>query len=262
MNPMPPLNTMPPHQPQLQQPAHQQPTRPATWGAPQPQAQRQPAPKPAPQPQPQAAQQQQPPKQQIDFNKAIQFVNKIKALFPEDTDVYKKFLEILQTYSKESRTNNFGIKEVYEQVAQLFKDQPDLLDEFTHFLPDQTGTVTMPGLKPKSKPKAKRASAAQKRKEAAAAAAKEVLPPLNPEELEFFHTIKSELQNEDLYQEILKCLHLYTNELITREEMLTVLEELFGEFCWVFVYLLYCCVVVGVLYPFLPESRLIVLVHG
>ena len=51
-------------------------------------------------------------------------------------------------YSKENtRSNTFGIREVYEQVAELFKDQPDLLDEFTHFLPDQTGQVTMQGVR-------------------------------------------------------------------------------------------------------------------
>jgi paired amphipathic helix protein Sin3a len=41
-------------------------------------------------------------------------------------------LEILHTYQKEQR----GIKEVLEQVAHLFQDHPDLLKEFTFFLPD------------------------------------------------------------------------------------------------------------------------------
>lgn len=41
-------------------------------------------------------------------------------------------MKILHTYQKEQK----GIKEVLEQVSQLFADHPDLLMEFTYFLPD------------------------------------------------------------------------------------------------------------------------------
>lgn len=46
--------------------------------------------------------------------------------------VYKAFLEILNMYRKEEKS----IQEVYDEVAQLFRHHQDLLDEFTHFLPD------------------------------------------------------------------------------------------------------------------------------
>jgi paired amphipathic helix protein Sin3a len=46
--------------------------------------------------------------------------------------VYKAFLEILNMYRKEEKS----ISEVYDEVAQLFRHHPDLLEEFTHFLPD------------------------------------------------------------------------------------------------------------------------------
>ena len=52
---------------------------------------------------------------------------------------------------------------------------------------------------------------------------------MNPKELEFFATIKRQLQNDELYHEILKCMNLYTEDLITRSEMMTLLEELFGR---------------------------------
>ena len=41
-------------------------------------------------------------------------------------------MKILHTYQKEQR----GIKDVLEQVSHLFADHPDLLMEFTYFLPD------------------------------------------------------------------------------------------------------------------------------
>jgi histone deacetylase complex regulatory component SIN3 len=221
-------------QPTQQQWRQQQPAQPRM------QPMQQPVQQPMQQPRAstQARQPSRPPekKQQIDFNQAIQFVNKIKARFTEDAEVYKRFLEILQTYSKDNRNQSFGIKEVYEQVAELFKDQPDLLSEFTHFLPDQTGQATMPGLPRSRQPakgKPKPNAQAERRKQAAARRKgkkqQEQLPELNPKELEFFATIKRQLQNDELYHEILKCMNLYTEDLITRSEMMTLLEELFGR---------------------------------
>ncbi|KAJ3299229.1 Transcriptional regulatory protein sin3, partial [Blyttiomyces sp. JEL0837] len=68
----------------------------------------------------------------VEFNHAINYVNKIKNRFSAEPETYKQFLEILQTYQKESKP----IQEVYGQVQGLFKNAPDLLDEFKQFLPD------------------------------------------------------------------------------------------------------------------------------
>lgn len=78
---------------------------------------------------------QQPPQGaggQIEFNHAISYVNKIKTRFANQPDIYKQFLEILQTYQREQKP----IGEVYEQVTQLFANSPDLLNDFKQFLPD------------------------------------------------------------------------------------------------------------------------------
>ncbi|XP_026669872.1 paired amphipathic helix protein Sin3b isoform X2 [Ceratina calcarata] len=77
--------------------------------------------------------------------------------FQGQPDKYKRFLEILHTYQKEQRnlkesghmggTSGSGISggvkhlteaEVYSQVAKLFENQEDLLEEFGQFLPDAT----------------------------------------------------------------------------------------------------------------------------
>ena len=70
--------------------------------------------------------------QAVEFDHAISYVTTIKRRFANDQSTYHSFLEILHTYQKEQR----GIKEVLEQVAHLFQDHPDLLKEFTFFLPD------------------------------------------------------------------------------------------------------------------------------
>jgi paired amphipathic helix protein Sin3a len=114
--------------------------------------------------------------QQLEFNHAINYVNKIKTRFSTQLDVYKSFLEILHTYQKEQRsisevrgpTLGLSVPEmlsvlccrahsagprscysmpsghrrlprrtqVYQQVATLFVSHPDLLEEFSQFLPE------------------------------------------------------------------------------------------------------------------------------
>jgi paired amphipathic helix protein Sin3a len=86
--------------------------------------------------QPQQQQQQQShqleeKKQPVEFDQAINYVNKIKARFQNDEHVYKAFLEILNMYMK----GNKSINEVYHEVAVLFQKHPHLLKEFTCFLP-------------------------------------------------------------------------------------------------------------------------------
>ncbi|KAF8031803.1 hypothetical protein BT93_D0882 [Corymbia citriodora subsp. variegata] len=77
-----------------------------------------------------------PTKRTVEFEEAISFVNKIKKRFQNDEHVYKSFLEILNMYRKEHK----DINEVYSEVASLFEDHSDLLDEFTRFLPDSSAT--------------------------------------------------------------------------------------------------------------------------
>ncbi|XP_063987548.1 paired amphipathic helix protein Sin3b isoform X4 [Diachasmimorpha longicaudata] len=94
--------------------------------------------------------------QPVEFNHAINYVNKIKNRFQGQPDKYKRFLEILHTYQKEQRNlkeaSHMGTgggsvpsggkhlteAEVYSQVAKLFENQEDLLAEFGQFLPDAT----------------------------------------------------------------------------------------------------------------------------
>lgn len=68
----------------------------------------------------------------VEFDHAITYVTTIKKRFAHEPETYKAFLEILHTYQKEQRS----IKDVLEQVSQLFADHSDLLKEFTYFLPD------------------------------------------------------------------------------------------------------------------------------
>ncbi len=95
--------------------------------------------------------------QPVEFNHAINYVNKIKNRFQGQPDIYKQFLEILHTYQKEQRSLKEGLvnplnyrptlteAEVYAKVAQLFQNQEDLLQEFGQFLPDATNVTRSSG---------------------------------------------------------------------------------------------------------------------
>eukprot|EP00607_Mallomonas_marina_P001776 CAMPEP_0182437202 /NCGR_PEP_ID=MMETSP1167-20130531/84878_1 /TAXON_ID=2988 /ORGANISM="Mallomonas Sp, Strain CCMP3275" /LENGTH=1342 /DNA_ID=CAMNT_0024630025 /DNA_START=60 /DNA_END=4089 /DNA_ORIENTATION=- len=72
------------------------------------------------------------PPQQMQQQHAISYVTTIRNRFSDQPETYRSFLKILHTYQKEQK----GIKDVLEQVSTLFADHPDLLMEFTYFLPD------------------------------------------------------------------------------------------------------------------------------
>ncbi|CAH0048285.1 unnamed protein product [Clonostachys solani] len=71
----------------------------------------------------------------VEFNHAISYVNKIKNRFQDKPEIYKQFLEILQTYQREQKP----IQDVYAQVTNLFHEAPDLLESFKQFLPESAG---------------------------------------------------------------------------------------------------------------------------
>ncbi|KAK3393589.1 hypothetical protein B0H63DRAFT_406819 [Podospora didyma] len=71
----------------------------------------------------------------VEFNHAISYVNKIKNRFQDKPEIYKQFLEILQTYQREQKP----IQDVYGQVTSLFHTAPDLLEDFKQFLPESAG---------------------------------------------------------------------------------------------------------------------------
>ncbi|KAL3310103.1 Paired amphipathic helix protein Sin3b, partial [Cichlidogyrus casuarinus] len=75
------------------------------------------------------------------YDRAFNYVNKVKQRFLAAPKIYKQFLEILQWYQKEQKQNDEAKKRYAEQkvcrdVAQLFDGHNDLLQEFEEFLPD------------------------------------------------------------------------------------------------------------------------------
>ncbi|XP_074324905.1 paired amphipathic helix protein Sin3-like 2 isoform X2 [Apium graveolens] len=251
-----------------------------------------------------------PPKRSIEFEEAISFVNKIKTRFQDDDHVYKSFLDILNMYRKEHK----GIDEVYYEVAALFNDHPDLLDEFIRFLPDASAvasehkatlgrqqlhlyeertpaTVPLLGthmdkqrfrreriVAPQTqrnlsversnidddktmiklhkehkksvekddrhrrhpdhdmhRPSEKRKSARKVDNFGGVSVLgpyddKDALRSMYKQEFAFCHKVKERLRNPDDYQAFLKCLHIFSTEIITREELQGLVADLLGKY--------------------------------
>ncbi|PHT25202.1 Paired amphipathic helix protein Sin3-like 3 [Capsicum baccatum] len=125
------------------------------------------------------------PKKTTEIEEAISFVNKIKARFQNDDHVYKSFLDLLNMYRKERK----GINEVYHEVAVLFNDNLDLLDEFTRFLPNSFGKG-----------------------------------------FAFCEKVKERVRSPADYRELLKCLHIYSTGVLTKNELQSLVAELLGKY--------------------------------
>ncbi|XP_062620426.1 paired amphipathic helix protein Sin3a-like isoform X2 [Saccostrea cucullata] len=219
------------------------------------------------QPQPQQPQAGQP----VEFNHAINYVNKIKNRFQGQPEIYKAFLEILHTYQKEQRNLKEGIvspgckplteAEVYSQVAKLFQNQEDLLAEFGQFLPDANGssyggylnmlqtdssslgvrndhssTVKKPSLGNKSQmgksgnqhrrpsggpqpPQKKQRTGTLKDISLAEAGRYGTL-----NEFAFFDKVRKFLKHPEVYENFLRCLVLFNQEVISRTELVQLVQ--------------------------------------
>ena len=170
-------------------------------------------------------------KKPIEFNQAISYVNKIKKRFANDERVYKAFLEILNMY----RQGKKGIYRVYEEVSVLFGDHPDLLKEFTYFLPDSqpppqlTVAVKKSSAKSKESKGSKRKASSKASKDEDDKKVKLSLASLS-KELQFFEKVKNRLRNKEAYQDFLKCLNIFSQEIISKMELQGLVYDIIGKY--------------------------------
>ncbi|KAI8074057.1 hypothetical protein BC940DRAFT_324654 [Gongronella butleri] len=237
-----------PHHPHAPPPSHYPMQQPYTA-----------APPPPPPPQDDAMSHRRAP---VEFNHAINYVNKIKNRFASEPDVYKQFLEILQTYQKEQRP----IQEVYSQVQSLFNGDNDLLAEFKQFLPDSTGPpavytsgphgnrkglVMVPGLPsvgaaPQQRRKrpttliqsdlSKRTKRehgqqddAQTSQVRGGLVEEDVIRPfVTGEEVAFFDRVKKYIGSKVTYHAFLKVLHLFSQQIVDQNVLVNRVEGFLG----------------------------------
>lgn len=194
----------------------------------------------------------------VEFNHAINYVNKIKNRFSNDPETYKHFLEILQTYQKEQQP----IQEVYAQVQILFNGANDLLAEFKQFLPDtsqqqqQQQQATTPGDYAMSKsqqqkmkkrtlsgltkqPKRSKSSHHSnkllehhlsdiRRSPIILPQGDDVRPVVSIEEAEFFEKVKKYIGNKTTYHAFLRILNLFSQQILDANMLIEKCESFLG----------------------------------
>uniref|UniRef100_A0A670KB83 Paired amphipathic helix protein Sin3b n=1 Tax=Podarcis muralis TaxID=64176 RepID=A0A670KB83_PODMU len=195
----------------------------------------------------------------VEFNNAISYVNKIKTRFLDHPEIYRSFLEILHTYQKEQLSTKgrpfrgMSEEEVFTEVANLFRGQEDLLSEFGQFLPEAkrslfTGNGPCDAnnisklehekhvehskkrsrpllLRPVPGPAKKMKLRGTKDLSVAAVGKYGSL-----QEFSFFDKVRRVLKSQEVYENFLRCIALFNQELVSGSELLQLVTPFLGKF--------------------------------
>ncbi|KAM9831549.1 paired amphipathic helix protein Sin3b [Neosynchiropus ocellatus] len=202
----------------------------------------------------------------VEFDSAISYVNKIKNRFLDHPEIYRAFLEILHTYQKEqlevkesrgSRgSSGMTEDEVFSKVASLFKGQEDLLAEFGQFLPDAkrslfTGSSLTGGKEPLKRPEEEDLGSKQNKKRPRPILLQHMSPLLKKKmkysctkdqsfasvgkhgvlrEFSFFDKVRRLFKSQEVYENFLRCIALFNQEVVSGAELLQLVTPFLGKF--------------------------------
>uniref|UniRef100_A0AAR2KQW6 Paired amphipathic helix protein Sin3b n=1 Tax=Pygocentrus nattereri TaxID=42514 RepID=A0AAR2KQW6_PYGNA len=186
----------------------------------------------------------------VEFDSAISYVNKIKSRFLDHPEIYRSFLEILHTYQKEqlelkenrSRSSSGMTEdEVFSKVASLFKGQEDLLAEFGQFLPDaKRSLISRSGASGLNTNKfnmldfiflfllsfqKKMKFSCSKDQSFASVGKHGVL-----REFTFFDKVRRLFKSQEVYENFLRCIALFNQEVVSGAELLQLVTPFLGKF--------------------------------
>nr|XP_012613841.1 paired amphipathic helix protein Sin3b [Microcebus murinus] len=196
----------------------------------------------------------------VEFNNAISYVNKIKTRFLDHPEIYRSFLEILHTYQKEQLNTKgrpfrgMSEEEVFTEVANLFRGQEDLLSEFGQFLPEAkrslftgNGPCEMNSVqksehekglehsKKRSRPSLLRPVSAPAKKKMKLRGTKDLSIAAvgkygTLQEFSFFDKVRRVLKSQEVYENFLRCIALFNQELVSGSELLQLVSPFLGKF--------------------------------
>uniref|UniRef100_A0AAY4E637 Paired amphipathic helix protein Sin3b n=1 Tax=Denticeps clupeoides TaxID=299321 RepID=A0AAY4E637_9TELE len=172
----------------------------------------------------------------VEFDSAISYVNKIKNRFLDHPEIYRSFLEILHTYqkeqleAKESRSRgSVGMTEdeVFSKVASLFKGQEDLLAEFGQFLPDAKRSVCDCACETDSSVwHVKKMKYSCSKDQSFASVGKHGVL----REFTFFDKVRRLFKSQEVYENFLRCIALFNQEVVSGAELLQLVTPFLGKF--------------------------------
>ncbi|XP_069783910.1 paired amphipathic helix protein Sin3b isoform X3 [Narcine bancroftii] len=150
----------------------------------------------------------------VEFDNAISYVNKIKNRYLERPEVYKSFLEILHTYQ-------------FTGSATSEKDESKMIDEDEASKHSQSKkrlrTTLLPQVPPPLKKKLKLSSV--KDRSLASAGKHGTL-----REFSFFDRVRRILKSQEVYENFLRCIALFNQEVVSGSELLQLVTPFLGKF--------------------------------
>uniref|UniRef100_A0A8C5GE67 Histone deacetylase interacting domain-containing protein n=1 Tax=Gouania willdenowi TaxID=441366 RepID=A0A8C5GE67_GOUWI len=150
--------------------------------------------------------------QPVEFNHAINYVNKIKNRFQGQPDIYKAFLEILHTYQLLSKTT----AEKAESVRNDHGGTAKKLQLNNKQRPNQNGCQIRRHPTPGSTPPVKKKPKLMSLKDPSVAEASK--HGVGTEAL-FFEKVRKALRSTEAYDNFLRCLVIFNQEVISRAEV-------------------------------------------
>uniref|UniRef100_A0A7N4NPW7 Paired amphipathic helix protein Sin3b n=1 Tax=Sarcophilus harrisii TaxID=9305 RepID=A0A7N4NPW7_SARHA len=196
----------------------------------------------------------------VEFNNAISYVNKIKTRFLDHPEIYRSFLEILHTYQKEQLNTKgrpfrgMSEEEVFTEVANLFRGQEDLLSEFGQFLPEAKRSLftgngpcemnsvqksdhekSLEHSKKRSRPLLLRPVTGPAKKKMKLRGTKDLSVAAvgkygTLQEFSFFDKVRRVLKSQEVYENFLRCIALFNQELVSGSELLQLVTPFLGKF--------------------------------
>lgn len=163
----------------------------------------------------------------LEFERAMGFVTSIKERFAGSPTTFNEFLDTLTRF----RSEQTSIREVFETVASLFGPHKDLLAQFKEFLPSIaiTGFSETRSARTRHSPNDRSAvHSTPPRRPTSNGLSK---ARHRPRDMKFFDGLKTRLgpSKIHLYNEFIKCLSLFSQQIVTREELLHLTSEILRD---------------------------------
>ncbi|KAE8632435.1 hypothetical protein XENTR_v10001548 [Xenopus tropicalis] len=194
----------------------------------------------------------------LEFHNAISYVNKIKTRFLDRPEIYRSFLEILHTYQKDQLNpkgrpfRGMSEEEVFTEVASLFRGQEDLLSEFGQFLPEAKRSLftgngacdlssrkleyqrNLEQSRKRSRPLLLRSMPSSKKKMKMRKSKDQSMASVGKygtlQEFSFFNKVRRVLKSQEVYENFLRCIALFNQELVSGSELLQLVTPFLGKF--------------------------------
>uniref|UniRef100_A0A4W6CP47 SIN3 transcription regulator family member Aa n=1 Tax=Lates calcarifer TaxID=8187 RepID=A0A4W6CP47_LATCA len=161
--------------------------------------------------------------QPVEFNHAINYVNKIKNRFQGQPDIYKAFLEILHTYQLLNKTT----AEKAESVRNDHGGTAKKLQLNNKQRPNQNGCQIRRHPTPGTTPPVKKKPKLLNLKDSSVAEASK--HGVGTESL-FFEKVRKALRSAEAYDNFLRCLVIFNQEVISRAELVQLVLPFLGKF--------------------------------